>query len=75
MNDANEGQGSAEGRYQAATAIDEGCSEAIRVCAAMMDAADAIGAHSELCEIREAILRLHVVASAVLSEANRMRQN
>ncbi|MGF6768675.1 hypothetical protein P3T18_001145 [Paraburkholderia sp. GAS199] len=65
---------SSEELFRSARAVDHGCVDAIRACAAMMDAAESIGAYPELCAIREAIVRLHLVASGVLKETSGTRQ-
>ncbi len=47
----------------------------MEACVDMIDAAVAIDARNELHAIRDALLRLHALATGVFEDASRMRQN
>ncbi|WCM18284.1 hypothetical protein NDK50_12465 [Paraburkholderia bryophila] len=66
---------SAAERHEAARVIDEGCGRAMAACVDMIDAVVTIGARNELHAVRDALQRLHAVATGAFEDASRMRQN
>ncbi|MFM0037661.1 hypothetical protein PQQ53_15950 [Paraburkholderia strydomiana] len=71
MNETNARE-SAEYRHLAAAVVENACGRAIGACIDMMQAAQTIGVHEQLGDVREALVRLQAAAKAARGDAKRM---
>ncbi|HZZ14029.1 MAG TPA: hypothetical protein VFE79_25340 [Paraburkholderia sp.] len=71
MTEDNAGE-SAEHRHLAAAVVENACVRAVGACIDMMQAAQTIGVHAQLTDVREALVRLQAAARAARADARRM---